>query len=246
MNVQARRGGNNVATAGFTLAEVLITLGIIGIIAAITLPVLIQNYQKHVTVNCLKKEYSVISNALVTSQEENGDMTTWGVPGYVSDGYESLIPFFKNYIIKYLNVADDCGLECKKQKEILRYRLNGKDYTNWNSPWLYVAYLKDGSIIALQADNDSVAYGLIRIYIDINGDKGPNVFGKDVFTIRLDTINSAIRLSGVDAIKRLKNRDYALGNCRECCSKTAGNYSGDFCSGLIQYDGWKISKDYPW
>ena len=39
----------------FTLSEVLITLGIIGIVAAMTLPALIGNYQKHVTVNKLKK-----------------------------------------------------------------------------------------------------------------------------------------------------------------------------------------------
>ncbi len=34
---------------GFTLAEVLITLGIIGVVAAITIPSLITNYQKTVT-----------------------------------------------------------------------------------------------------------------------------------------------------------------------------------------------------
>lgn len=49
----------------FTLAEVLITMGIIGIVAALTIPALIANYQKQVTVDRLKKSFSVISNALL-------------------------------------------------------------------------------------------------------------------------------------------------------------------------------------
>ena len=49
----------------FTLAEVLITLGIIGIVAAMTLPSLIANYQKKVTVNRLKQAYSMINQALL-------------------------------------------------------------------------------------------------------------------------------------------------------------------------------------
>ena len=47
----------------FTLAEVLITLGIIGVVAALTLPTLIQNHQKQVYVTQLKKAYSTINNA---------------------------------------------------------------------------------------------------------------------------------------------------------------------------------------
>ena len=49
---------------GFTLAEVLITLGIIGVVAAMTLPTLMQNYQKKVAVERAKKAYAEISLAL--------------------------------------------------------------------------------------------------------------------------------------------------------------------------------------
>ena len=112
----------------FTLAEVLITLGIIGVVAAMTMPTLVANYQKTVTVNRLKKAYSVMSNAFVTSQDENGDMNTWGMNniGSVSDGYRNVIPpFLKNYIIKYLDVSNDCGFDCPAQYNVKRYRLNG-------------------------------------------------------------------------------------------------------------------------
>ena len=55
----------------FTLAEVLITLGIIGIIAAMTFPIMITKYQKQVTVERLKKFYSVMQNAIRLSEYDN-------------------------------------------------------------------------------------------------------------------------------------------------------------------------------
>ena len=55
----------------FTLAEVLITLGIIGVVAALTLPSLIQNYQKQVWVNQLKKSYSTISQGFYKIMSDN-------------------------------------------------------------------------------------------------------------------------------------------------------------------------------
>ena len=47
----------------FTLAEVLITLGVIGVVAAMTMPSLVANYQKKVWVNQLKKTVSVMNQA---------------------------------------------------------------------------------------------------------------------------------------------------------------------------------------
>ena len=232
---------------GFTLAEVLITLGIIGVVAAMTMPTLVANYQKNVTVNRLKKAYSVMSNAFVTSQDENGDMNTWGMNniGSVSDGYRNVIPpFLKNYIIKYLDVSNDCGFDCPAQYNVKRYRLNGNLWSWYGN---YVIYLKDGTIVSFMVDNDSKVWKVVRVYVDINGDARPNVSGKDIFTFKLDTNGkSALNMSGVTEVAKSKKRSTLLGTCRDCCNKNAGDYAGDFCAGLIQYDGWKIKNDYPW
>lgn len=85
----------------FTLSEVLITIGLLGIVMAMTLPQLIKNYQKKVTVERLKKAYSVISNAMEVSQHENGDMKYWNLSdmGDISGGYSDTITnFLKVYI----------------------------------------------------------------------------------------------------------------------------------------------------
>lgn len=52
----------------FTMAEVLITLGIIGIVACMTMPGVIKNYQKKVTVECLKQTYSMLQQAVMLSE----------------------------------------------------------------------------------------------------------------------------------------------------------------------------------
>ena len=56
---------------GFTLAEVLITLGIIGVVAALTLPALVQNNRNREMQTRLKRGYSVLSQALDMYQAEN-------------------------------------------------------------------------------------------------------------------------------------------------------------------------------
>ena len=66
--------------AAFTLAEVLITLGIIGIVAALTIPAIITNYQKKATVVHLHKVYAQLKNMVKLSELDNGSMDGWDIP----------------------------------------------------------------------------------------------------------------------------------------------------------------------
>ena len=68
---------NNRISKGFTLAEVLITLGIIGVVAAMTIPSLITSYNKKITETRLEKFYSIFNQAIRLSVAENGDTDTW-------------------------------------------------------------------------------------------------------------------------------------------------------------------------
>ena len=63
--------------SAFTLAEVLITLGIIGVVAALTLPQVVTNYEKKATEVRLKKDYSTLANALKMAEAEHGPIETW-------------------------------------------------------------------------------------------------------------------------------------------------------------------------
>lgn len=82
----------------FTLAEVLITLGIAGVITALTLPPLIQNYKKEKVENSLKKFYSVMNQAVTLSISEYGEIED---PSKYSETLSA--EWFKKYITKHIN-----------------------------------------------------------------------------------------------------------------------------------------------
>ncbi|MDR1327610.1 MAG: type II secretion system GspH family protein [Heliobacteriaceae bacterium] len=94
----ALRARNDVR--GFTLAEVLITLGIIGVVAALTLPSLIQIYREKVIITKVKKYYSVLSQAHQRAVEEYGDPANWdliannSIPG-AKNMAEKFIPYLQ-------------------------------------------------------------------------------------------------------------------------------------------------------
>ena len=69
----------------FTLAEVLITLGIIGVVAALTIPTLISKYQEKQTIVKLKKVYSILQNAYTAAEAEYDKPRYWSTPDYTEE-----------------------------------------------------------------------------------------------------------------------------------------------------------------
>ena len=90
----------------FTLAEVLITLGIIGVVAAITMPSLIQEHREKEAVARVKKAYSVLSQAYLLAKEESGPYTDWGITTSMSTPESHII--MANKMKKYMNLSQDC------------------------------------------------------------------------------------------------------------------------------------------
>lgn len=106
---------------GFTLAEVLITLGIIGIVAAMTIPTLMANYQKTQYVTGLKKAYAQMTEALKLMSNDNGcpsDLKCLGLD--VRDPYDQSV--FGDALVKYFKVAENCKLST----ECIEEASNGK------------------------------------------------------------------------------------------------------------------------
>ena len=155
----------------FTLAEVLITLGIIGVVAALTLPSVISNYQTKQRITQLKKVYNTLSQAYEMGVAENGgnrDIRTWAnVILYYSktDYIATLMQYTKP--IHVCNPEDD---DCVN-----------KDYVAKNlgfDTFGLVYILEDGVIIG-RGNENTPDYGIIKV--DINGTKSPNKNGEDIF-----------------------------------------------------------------
>jgi len=201
---------------GFTLAEVLITLGIIGVVAAMTLPSLIQNYQNKVLVNQTRKMYSVITNALVsyssdmgTPNEFSGIFDSTNSINDIREGFSQYMQVLENCTTSQVRTSGGCGgIYTVGVQRATDETYAGQATTEvMNTSGRLV--LKDGSFIVIYKDNTSSGTCFFewtqtedtdgnaitptlqtsnrcgRIYFDVNGLKGPNIYGKDVFEIQV-------------------------------------------------------------
>ena len=169
----------------FTLAEVLITLGIIGVVAAMTMPSLITAKQEKATISTIKKNYSIFANALLMAQNDNGELYTWGITKD-ADGLNLVSSNLK----PYLKIIEDCGVgeksDCApgdngKFKDLAGNKIN----ESFSSDDYYTFRLNDGTAVAIQlktkAECISPEASCMNFYIDTNGKKYPNTVGKDIF-----------------------------------------------------------------
>ena len=167
----------------FTLAEVLITLGIIGVVAAMTMPSLITAKQEKATISTIKKNYSIFANALLMAQNDNGELYTWGITKD-ADGLNLVSSNLK----PYLKIIEDCGVgeksDCApgdngKFKDLAGNKRN----ESFSSDDYYTFRLNDGTAVALRITNacNNLDTNCVEFYIDTNGKKYPNTLGKDIF-----------------------------------------------------------------
>lgn len=205
----------------FTLAEVLITLGIIGVVAALTIPTLMANHRRKVTANKLKQTYSIIYNALITAEADNGDGEYWDD---VVNAPQSIEPYAKKYILPYIKYTETGVANTTKNK--VKFDV---------STSVYYIKLVNGTTVAFYKPD------VVSFIIDTNGDAGPNKSGYDQFWFVGNMKNTKSYPKGImpSAWREVKaSRSYALKYC--------GTTLPYFCSAIIEYDGWEIKKDYPY
>ena len=116
------------------MAEVLITLAIIGVVAAMTIPTLISNYQEKIRVTQLLKVHSQLSNAWQMIQLENGNIDTWGLSstntGEVDEDGDTIYDkssgeYISELLQKQFRVTKTCqtGESCEMRN---RYSMTGE------------------------------------------------------------------------------------------------------------------------
>ncbi len=233
--------------AAFTLAEVLITLGIIGIVAAMTMPMLIAKYQKIVTATQLKRTYSLLYNAHLMAVKDFGDMEYWDMPISSSDpDTGESIPakitqteFVEKYYMPYLRTS---GARAHKFTDTYHaYNFNGQDAYFHDGSITRGAFfrLADGSCITLWSNNQFATFTT-----DVNCQKAPNIVGRDVFDIAT-VFNTGNRKFEIPRLPRMyiSSRNDIIEMCKE------SSYGGGFptlCFLIFTGDGWTFKDDYPW
>ena len=158
--------------AAFTLAEVLITLGIIGVVAAITMPTLINNYQKKAAVTAAKKAYSTLSQAYTQLVNDNGE----GLSVCSINNSECLGKLFAPYL-KSLNGSGKLYTPSSEKAEGCWEDNDIGMVTETH----YCFSAVDGISYDFDMEYQEANKKQALIYVDINGLKRPNKFGKDRF-----------------------------------------------------------------
>lgn len=215
----------------FTLAEVLIALIVIGVVAALTIPNLVQNYKKTVTTTKLKKFYSTMNQAIQLSIIENGEVYTWNrAPKDLTDedgeyDYEANANECYQYFLKYL-------------APYLKYTKAEKTPEKTDKRSELVIFLNDGSTIETHNGD------FFDLYYDTNGYyQEPNVFGRDKFAFGIPRREGQAAggknfaaLYYLDPV-HCPDRQTALANCK---------VNNMLCTALLQFDNWEIKSDYPY
>lgn len=225
----------------FTMAEVLITIGIIGIVAAMTLPGVIEGYQKAETINRLKKAYSVMAQAIELSEVHNESVKYWNFN-------QSYADFFNQYLKPHFAKINETTYG-KISDKVQYTRPNGSvenNFTLFYSNALVVSTV-DGMTFFFPESLPTNKH----FAVDINGYKKPNRFGRDLFVFVISQEYGFVPYgykytcdmnNGYDTF----DREQIKSAWRYGCSKQAGETNGAFCSALIMTDGWEIRDDYPW
>jgi prepilin-type N-terminal cleavage/methylation domain-containing protein len=173
----------------FTLAEVLITLLIIGVVASLVVPNIIADTQQAEFITAWKKAYGVIMQAQLNMIRENGSVSaTFSNIDCTPTG----VNIFMNTWIPYLSVVKTCmaGRIITDDCHTVNFKsLDGSVISNYNSIDADSgAVLSDGIFVNFYAGvcgGGSVCSDS-NLFIDINGTKGPNIVGKDVFRMKYD------------------------------------------------------------
>ena len=229
----------------FTLAEVLITLGIIGVVAAMTMPVLIQNNINRTVETRLAKFYSVFNQALKMAEVEYGDKEGWyqdknGVitdeDGNPIEGSSIILEWYNIYLAKHIKT--------------IKITVDSEGRPTF--------YLADGSAFAAAHSNgmrDWIFYSSDPEKCIARHGSLANAQGKCAFRFIYMPLLPANNVEewkyhrgrGLEAYKYgwdgtsedLYNNAYAGCNdsstCRNC-----------MCTSVIQENGWKIPKNYPY
>lgn len=190
-NIKINMSKCKVKKQAFTLAEILITLSILGVIAAITIPSTIQKFQDKVQITAFKKAYSMLNSAFDIAIAENGPLDTWQWPVPQGANYTPENGTYIGDILKkYLNLQKYCGStnDCWSYLKNDEYKdVSGNTIFFRNSWKGGKMILKNGTRIAFTMPTvDTLQNGRnpqSQVYVDTNGEKGPNRLGYDIFTI---------------------------------------------------------------
>lgn len=216
---------------GFTLSEVLITLGIVGIVAALTIPAIMKNYKNRLYVSELKKVYSQLTNATSSIMSDEHAQNFYETTGGVKDSCTStdsedckgsayfLTNYFKSMKQNCINGDGQCVAATY-------HSTKGKSANEFNSS--YCIQTVNGAAICMFFDTKS---NTSKIIVDVNGTSEPNITGRDVYVMQVASDGSITDISSdEDDCNAPDDNSPIIDLAKGCLTK-------------VMNAGWKIEDD---
>lgn len=223
---------------GFTMAEVLITLGILGVVIAMTLPALVQKYRIYIVETRMKKFYSIMNQAVLLAKNKHGDFEGWSYwieedrdeDGNFVNKSEQTNATFNIYFKEFLNI------------------ITVKEIVDGDGQKRFLYELSDGSAFAFQAhENREIIFYPSRAEKCMEMTKAES-FGVCAFAFQFYPIVDSedckyLYQKGVEPYLYTWNGDKKKlyrGSIYSCEGQLP-----NFCTAIIYLNGWKVPKDYP-
>ena len=197
-----------------------------------TMPSLIANYRSKVAVTQLKKMYSVMSQALLFTVQQDGDYSSLNE---IQDNDSiSIQTWYKTALKPYIKITNECFDNkpgCWTDERTKYLNGNSLNYHNGIGTNIVVFNTIDGYSVNLDASTHNGS-GVLKVYVDINGKKLPNTLGKDIDIFEFS--DKGFIPAGHDKSDEEINAD---------CSKNGNGY---YCFEKIMRNGWEIDKENLW
>ena len=214
---------------GFTLSELLMALTIVGVIAVLTVPVMMNNIHNKMFATQVKNMVATIEqlaqDQLIVHRTRDLSDTDFGDP-------EKLLTD-KHFAITKTCTAQTSLKDCWKTTATGKDKVTYKNIANGGTPYIYplkTVILKNGVIMTIfpAFEND----GYFDVEIDINGNDKPNIAGRDLFSFYIDSKGHAVSLN--------TRQNMSLATSIQKCNKTQDQYTPWYCFGALVDSGWKM------
>ena len=210
----------------FTLAEVLVTLGIIGVVSAMTVPTLMQNYQRQSYVTQLHKVYNELSQAFLRYQTDKNALSLKEA-GLTSQAE------LNTFVSTYFKIVQNCSTSVTPCIAASYKKMDGS--ASYNGAGASNCYaIGSGAAICPRYTDDYYYF-----IVDVNGAKGPNILGRDLFTMFVYGDGSIDDLlpegATVPLTEAQRNTQFTSG----CVTAGVDDLHG--CFGKILNDNWQMT-----